>query len=100
MCEVVSEALKVTGIVTVVNPQGIHARPAAKIVQCALPFDSEIYLAREDEPTIYANAKSLMGLLTLTATRGTRLVVTAEGLDAHAAVAAQQTLFESGFGEL
>lgn len=82
--------------VVVVNTLGIHARPAAALVQRMLGFDSDVYISFNGNNV---NAKSIMGLLTLVAMRGSRLTVTCRGEDAEAAMHALQELFAKGFGE-
>jgi len=81
---------------TVVNSLGLHARPAAMIVQTANRFRSEILFEKEG---LQINAKSIMGVLTLAAGKGATVVVICEGEDAPAALAALAKVFESGFGE-
>jgi phosphocarrier protein len=81
---------------TVVNSLGLHARPAAMIVQTANRFRSEVLFEKEG---LQINAKSIMGVLTLAAGKGATLVVTCEGDDAVEALAALSRVFESGFGE-
>ncbi len=81
---------------TVVNKLGIHARPAAALVQCVLVFQSDVYISFNGSRV---NAKSIMGLLTLAATQGSRLTVTCKGVDAEATLQAVKNLFASGFGE-
>jgi phosphocarrier protein HPr len=81
---------------TVVNSLGLHARPAAMIVQTANRFRSEILFEKEG---LQINAKSIMGVLTLAAGKGSTVMVTCEGEDAPAALAALAKVFESGFGE-
>ena len=80
----------------VVNKLGNHARPAASIVQTVLPFQSEVFITHNGNRV---NAKSIMGLLTLAAVRGTRMKVTCKGGDAEQAMAALRDLFARGFGE-
>ena len=80
----------------VVNRLGVHARPAAAIVQTVLNFESEVHFIHNGARI---NAKSIMGLLTLAATQGTILRVICEGSDAEQAMAAVKTLFANGFGE-
>lgn len=80
----------------VVNKLGIHARPAAAIVQTVLPFQAEVYITHNGNRV---NAKSIMGLLTLAAVRGTRMKVTCKGDDADKAMDALRDLFARGFGE-
>lgn len=81
---------------TVVNKLGIHARPAAALVQCVLNFECEVFVLFNGSRV---NAKSIMGLLTLAATQGSRLTVNCKGADAEAAMDAVKALFASGFGE-
>ncbi|MBI2421672.1 MAG: HPr family phosphocarrier protein [Candidatus Hydrogenedentes bacterium] len=82
--------------VIVVNKLGIHARPAASIVQRVLGFESDVFISFQGNRV---NAKSIMGLLTLAATKGSRLTVSCKGNDAEAALAAVKELFAGGFGE-
>ncbi|MFW6362605.1 MAG: HPr family phosphocarrier protein [Spirochaeta sp.] len=82
--------------VTIPNRAGIHARPAAMIVQTASKFQSTIYLSREDEKI---NAKSIMGIITLGAGYQAVLTVSAEGEDESEAVDAIVGLFERKFEE-
>ena len=82
--------------VTIKNRAGIHARPAALIVQTANEFDSEIYMEKSGNKI---NAKSIMGIITLGAAYNTTLSVIADGKDEEAAVAAIVRLFENRFEE-
>jgi phosphotransferase system HPr (HPr) family protein len=69
----------------VIDPTGLHARPAAKFVQLASRFTSRIVIRQGDRE---ANCKSLSGLLGLTVRPSTEITVSAEGPDALAALAA------------
>lgn len=80
----------------VVNKLGIHARPAAQIVKAASVFDSRITLT-VDGSTV--NAKSIMGVMTLAACRGSWIEVKAEGEDEEVAVRKIVGLINEGFGE-
>ena len=82
--------------VVVKNRAGIHARPAALIVQTAGKFKSKILFKKENEEI---NAKSIMGILTLGAAYNTEIMVCAEGPDENDAVAALARLFENRFEE-
>jgi len=82
--------------VIIVNRAGIHARPAAVLVQSAKDFISNIYFEKGSDRI---NAKSIMGILTLAATYGTELKIIAEGEDEEQAVEAIVRLFESKFEE-
>lgn len=81
---------------TIVNALGMHARPAAKLVQTVLPFESMVFIQLNGRQV---NAKSIMGLLTLAAAQGTRIRVVCSGSDAPDAMTAVRALVESGFGE-
>ena len=70
---------------TVIDPAGLHARPAAKVVQVASRFQSRIVL-RSGERLV--DVKSLIALLGLTIRPLTEITLTAEGPDADDALAA------------
>ncbi len=82
--------------VTVQNRAGIHARPAALLVQKCKDFKSSIYLEKNGDRI---NAKSIMGIITLGAGYGTELKIIAEGEDEQESVDALVKLFESKFEE-
>ena len=84
-------------ILEVVNPLGLHARPAAKVVECANRFSSDITL-RYDNREI--DAKSIMLVLMLAAGQGSQIGLRVSGQDQAAALEAMEALFSSGFGEL
>ena len=83
-------------IVTITNRAGIHARPAAVLVQAAKDFKAHIYL---EKGTDRINAKSIMGILTLAAIYGTELKIIAEGEDEEEAVETILRLIETKFEE-
>ena len=85
------------GQLTIMNPLGLHARPAAKLVDCAARYTSEIRLTHQGQ-TI--DAKSIMSVLMLEAPCGAILEVTLDGNDEQAALEALEVLFSNGFGEL
>jgi len=80
----------------ITNKLGLHARAAAKVVHTANRFSSSIFIGVDDEEV---NAKSILGLLTLAATKGTSVTVRAEGDDEDAALSALVDLFIDKFGE-
>lgn len=80
----------------VVNVLGIHARPAAMIVKAASNFDCNLTLTVDGDSV---NAKSIMGVMTLAACRGSVIEVTAEGDDENEAAKAIVEIIKSGFGE-
>jgi phosphocarrier protein len=81
---------------TIVNPEGLHARPAARIVRLASTFASEVELAKDG---LEVNGKSIMGVMMLAAECGSSIIIRANGPDAEAAVQALVELVASGFGE-
>jgi phosphotransferase system HPr (HPr) family protein len=78
---------------------GLHARAAAKLVRVASSFQSSVVLRRLDGDT-NADAKSILSVLMLAASRGTKLEASVEGLDEEAAMNAIEKLFAEGFGEM
>jgi phosphocarrier protein len=81
---------------TIVNQEGLHARPAAQIVRLANSFVAEIELAKDG---LAVNGKSIMGVMMLAAEFGSSIVIRADGPDAEQAVQALAELVASGFGE-
>jgi phosphocarrier protein HPr len=81
---------------TIINQDGLHARPAARIVRLAASFDSEIELAKDG---VGVNGKSIMGVMMLAAECGSSITIRANGPDAEKAVSALAELVASGFGE-
>lgn len=84
--------------VVVTNRLGLHARAAARLVRAATGFRSVVRLERADRSAA-ADAKSILSVLMLAATRGTELRVTAEGADEEEALAAICALISEGLGE-
>ena len=70
--------------VTIQNSVGLHARPATFFVQKANSFKCSIWVEKED---CRVNAKSLLGVLSLGITRGTKITLIADGEDEALAVA-------------
>lgn len=85
---------------TVVNPTGLHARPASDFTNAAKLFDSSITLVNlsVDEDN-RANAKSIINVLAIAASRGSEVEISAEGPDEKQAVDTLIEMVESGFGE-
>ncbi|MEM9588713.1 MAG: HPr family phosphocarrier protein [Planctomycetota bacterium] len=96
--------LSVTKSVVVKNPQGLHARPADMLVRAASQFQCDITIARVGQDAgangEAVDCKSILSLLTLGATQGTELSLSANGADADHAAQCIEQLFESGFSEL
>jgi len=89
---VVERKLSVTGRL------GLHARAAANLVRIASQFESSLTLQRLDG-SVSADAKSILSILMLAASRGTDLQVIAKGVDEQAALAAVVELFANQFDE-
>ena len=82
--------------VIVSNPLGMHARAAARFVHTASAFQSRVRVAKGDREM---DGKSIMGLLLLAAAQGSRLTITADGVDECDAIATLRSLVERGFDE-
>jgi len=81
---------------TIVNKLGLHARAAARLVQTASKFKSDVWVEREGQRV---NGKSIMGVLMLAAAQGTQIRLQTEGEDEDEALDALGALVEDGFGE-
>jgi phosphocarrier protein len=81
---------------TIVNPLGLHARPAAALVKLASTFKSNIEIVRDGTSV---NGKSIMGVMMLAAECGSTIQFRADGPDAEQAVDALAALVAAGFGE-
>lgn len=82
--------------VKIINPSGLHARPASLFVQTAGKYTSEIWIKYG---TKKVNAKSIMGLISLAISKGTSIVIGAEGEDEELAIKELEDLIISGLGE-
>ena len=82
--------------VRISNRLGLHARAAARFVQTANRFRSKVTLSRDGRTM---DGKSILGILLLAASQGTRLTVSADGEDEAPAVEALAALVDGGFGE-
>ena len=82
--------------VTIVNKLGLHARAAAKFVTLASSFSSEIDISRDGQTV---NGKSIMGVMMLAASRGSSIVIRANGHDEQEAAASLEELVQNRFGE-
>ena len=82
--------------VEIINKLGLHARASAKITQLAGKFQSEVWLSRNEHRV---NAKSIMGVMTLAANKGSRINIETTGSDETEAMLALINLIEDYFGE-
>jgi phosphocarrier protein HPr len=80
----------------IVNRKGLHARASAKFVQTVDRFEADVTVTRSGETV---GGRSIMGLLTLGAAKGTTILVTALGEDASACLDAIDALVSGRFGE-
>ncbi|HYK10057.1 MAG TPA: HPr family phosphocarrier protein [Gemmatimonadales bacterium] len=82
---------------TIVNPLGVHARPAAEFVKTANKFSASIEVRRGE---VSVNGKSIMGVMMLAAEQGATLIIAANGDDAETAVDVLCALVAAGFNEM
>jgi phosphocarrier protein len=82
--------------VKIVNRRGLHARPAARLVNAAEQFSANVDVVRDGQ---VVSARSIMGLMMLGAGMGSMVELRAEGFDAHEALDAISQLIEAGFHE-
>ena len=82
--------------VTIKNELGLHARPALLLVQTAGKFKSDISFLKDGARV---NAKSILGVMTLAAEKGSKITIEAEGEDAPKALKALAAHFDNKFGE-
>lgn len=82
--------------VTIINKIGLHARPAAMVVNKAKTYASSLEIIKNGKAY---NAKSIMGILSMAAKMNDEIVIRAEGEDEDTAVNELIELIESGFGE-
>ena len=78
------------------NTLGLHARAAAMLVRVTSQFNSEIQIGRDGQSV---NAKSILGVMTLAAAKGTTVTVSCEGPDRAKALEAVGTLIRNKFNE-
>lgn len=82
--------------VEIINKLGLHARASTKLTQTASQYKSEIWLERNNRRV---NAKSIMGVMMLAASKGSKVMVEAIGADEAPALEALLALINNRFGE-
>jgi len=82
--------------VIIQNRLGLHARASASFATLAGTFESDIGLRKGD---MQVNGKSIMGIMMLAASKGTPLMLLADGVDEHVAMPALVDLIDQCFGE-
>jgi phosphotransferase system HPr (HPr) family protein len=85
---------------TVINPSGLHARPAATFVKAASRFDADVQITEVGGETPPVSARSLLALMALGVRQGTKVRVTASGPQAQDALNELRALIDEGFGEV
>jgi len=83
-------------MVIVQNEVGLHARPAKNLVSELNKYCADVFLEKDG---YRINAKSIIGVLTLAAVKGTELMVIAEGDDAEEVLDVVERMFKEGLGE-
>ncbi|MFZ5523255.1 MAG: HPr family phosphocarrier protein [Pseudomonadota bacterium] len=82
--------------VVIINKLGLHARASAKLTQLASSFKCEVMLSRNNRRV---NAKSIMGVMMLAASKGATIVIETNGADEDEAMHALVNLINDYFGE-
>ena len=88
-----------TETATIVNPTGLHARPASEFVMEAKKFASKVFIKPVGSAADPINAKSMVRLLSIGVAKGAQVEISADGEDEKQAVQALVALVNSGFGE-
>ena len=86
----------ITKKLTILNKLGLHARAAAKVVSTANEFESKIIITKDNKN---ADARSIMKLLMLSASQGSRISVEVDGVDQKDAMKSIEKLFNNKFNE-
>ncbi|MBI5021596.1 MAG: HPr family phosphocarrier protein [Ignavibacteriales bacterium] len=82
--------------VTIKNRAGMHTRPAAVLVKTAAKFKSDFYIYKDG---MEINGKSIIGVMTLAAEQGSKLILRFDGVDEQDASKEVLDLFNRGFDE-
>ena len=82
--------------ITIINKLGLHARAASKLVNCASQFESEVLINKQGNKV---NAKSIMGVMMLAASKGTEIRLEVDGSDEIRCMEAISTLIANRFDE-
>jgi len=86
----------ITKQLIIINNLGLHARAAAKVVSTANKFESKIIFVKDDKN---ADARSIMKLLMLSASKGSSISVKIDGTDQNDAMSSIEKLFKNKFDE-
>lgn len=82
--------------VVVMNRAGLHTRPAASLVKLSSKFNADVFLERDG---FQINAKSIIGVMTLAAEQGCKLILKVDGDDEQEANKELVEFFANSFGE-
>jgi phosphocarrier protein len=88
-----------SAVITILNPSGLHARPAASFAALAGKYAANIRIRNLSNPSNYVNAKSMLMVLTLGLSRGMRAEIEAVGPAEEEAIRALTEFVRSGCGE-
>ncbi|HEY5125671.1 MAG TPA: HPr family phosphocarrier protein [Ignavibacteria bacterium] len=83
--------------VTIINQAGMHTRPASAIVKIAAKYKADFFIAKNG---FEVNGKSIIGVMTLAAEQGSKLILRFSGEDEQELAAEMIDFFEKGFDEL
>lgn len=86
--------------IMIINPTGLHARPATEFVTEAKKYSSTISIRHIEEDGEFVNGKSVIMLLSLGLGQGEEIEIAAEGMDEKQAVDSLVRLIQGGFGEV
>ena len=82
--------------ITIINKLGLHARAASKLVSKASQFESDVFIDKQGNRV---NAKSIMGVMMLAASKGTEVMLEADGNDEKDCIEAMVELINNRFDE-
>lgn len=83
--------------VKILNDAGLHTRPAATLVKMAAKFKSDLFIKKDG---LNINGKSIIGVMTLAAEKGSELTLIFDGEDEQKAAEDILNYFERGFDEM
>lgn len=82
--------------VTLNNEAGLHARPASMFIREVLKYSSDVKVIKDEQEY---NGRSIMGILSMGAIKGSKLTIICEGIDENEAIIGLEKLIDSNFGE-
>lgn len=91
-----TDGIEISKSFTIINKLGVHVRPATQLVKTANKFDSDIFIKKDD---LEVDGKSIMGILMLAASQGSKIIIRADGKDAKEAIDELGRLIIGKFGE-